>query len=279
MVRMTLGEHIEELRKRVLRALIGVVVGMVICFFFGEHLFKVMFWPLEIATSGSPPDLYYQSLPESFGTYFRVCLIAGAIFSSPYGLYQMWQFIGAGLYDRERVAVRKYLLPSFVLFILGVVFFLVVVAPLIIGFFLHFAQSTYPSPPNWGGEWLGPFLGRGDLATATTQAAATQPASARPYVQPLLTVGKYVSFVALLSFVFGLAFQTPLVVYFLGRTGIVPVKTMRQGRRYVAVAIMGISAVVTPSDVGSMVALAVPMYLLYEIGLLFAGRAERPAAN
>lgn len=267
---MTLGEHLEELRSCLVRALIGVAVGMIVCFFFGERLFQVMFWPLSVATGGSPPRLYFTSPPEAFSTYLRVCLIAGAILSSPYGLYQMWRFIAAGLYAHERLAVRKYLLPSIGLFLLGVVFFLVVVAPLVIAFFLYFAEHSFPGPLNVGVRFLSKYLGRPELA------AASQPADAGGFVQPWLTLGSYISFVATLSLVFGLGFQTPLVVLFLGRTGIVPIAAMKRFRRYVLLVILIVSAIVTPVDVGSMIALAAPMYLLYEVGLLAAARG-RPA--
>ncbi len=267
-VRMTLGEHLEELRSRLLRAIIGVVVGMVVCFFLGRYLFAVLFWPLNVATGGNAPRMYPRSLSEPFGTYLRVSLICGAILSSPYGLYQMWKFIAAGLYQRERRAVRRYLLPSVALFALGVVFFLVVVAPLVIGFFLNFASSSFPGPPNWGLDWLGRLLGRPELP-------ASQPTAGGSYVQPWLSLGEYVSFVGMMCLVFGLGFQTPLVVMFLTRSGIVPVERLRRLRRYVFLVICIVSAIITPPDVGSMIALAVPMYLLYELGLLVAARKPR----
>lgn len=266
---MSLGDHLDELRRRLLRAVLGVLVGMIVCFFFGKYLFAVMFWPLNVATGGNAPKMYPRTLSEPFSTYLRVCLISGAVLASPYGLYQMWLFISAGLYERERRAVRRYLLPSIALFVLGVAFFLVVVAPLVIGFFLYFAQSSYPSPPGWGVGWLGKFLGRGDIA------ATTLPAESGGFVRPWLTLSEYVSFVGMLGFVFGLGFQTPLVVIFLARSGIVPVEAMRRFRRYVLLAICIVSAIVTPADVGSMIALAVPMYLLYEVGLYVAGRRPR----
>jgi len=264
--RMTLGEHFGELRTSLLRAVIGVAAGMVVCFCFGTYLIKVMLWPLAVATAGDFPKLAYFTPSEYFTTYLRVALIAGAILASPYGLYQMWKFVASGLYDHERRAVRKYLPPSIFLFMLGVAFFLVVVAPMVMRFFIHFARTNYPAPPTWGVEFWSRILLGGKAATAATAPAGHAGALFMP------RAADYVSFVATLSFVFGLGFQTPLVVMFLGRSGLVPAETMRRSRRYVFLVIMVISAVVTPADVGSMVALAVPMYLLYEIGLLFAAR-------
>ena len=251
--RMTIGEHIDELRKRLLRVVIAVVIALVICFIFGEYIFDVILWPLAKATDMARPPLYWLDLPGPFTTYLQVCLIAGVILAGPYAIYQMWQFVAAGLYESERRAVRRYFLPSVFLFVLGVVFFIFVVAPLVAQFFLEFAKSKFGQAPT------------------------TSPAGTWSHNEFLLTMPKYVSFVALLGLVFGVGFQTPLVVVFLGRTGIVPVAAMRRFRRYVFMAIMIVSAIVTPVDVASMVALAGPMYLLYEVGLIFAGRGARRA--
>ncbi len=251
--RMTVGEHLEELRKRLLRVVIAVVVGLVVCFIFGKHIFRVLYWPLSKATGGQPPALYFRNLTGPFLTYCQVSLITGAILVSPYAIWEMWQFIGAGLYESERRAVRKYFLPSVGLFVLGGAFFLVVVAPLVTGFFLNFGQTRFPQTPT----------------TAAVGAGRHSPF--------LLMAPEYVSFMALLGLVFGIGFQTPLVVVFLGRSGIVPVAAMKRFRRHVVMVILIVSAIVTPADVASMIALAAPMYVLYEVGLFVAARGARPA--
>lgn len=274
-VRMTLGEHIEELRRRLIRSLISIAVGMVLCFAFGEYLMMLIQWPLAAATGGAAPRLKAFSLAEGFNVYFRVALLAGAILSSPYWLYQLWRFIAAGLYERERRAVRRMVAPSVVLLIVGVLFFIIVVAPLIIRFFIQFSQDNFPDPPNWGVAWYARHVLGDSPATVTTAPSAAAPAGG---LEQVLNVSEYISLVALLSLAFGLAFQTPLVVYFLGRTGLVPVAAMRKARRYVFLVILIISAILTPPDVGSMTAMAVPMYLLYELGLLAAGRQKGRAA-
>jgi len=265
---MTLGEHFAELRIRLLRALIALVVGMGICLLFGRHFLQAVQWPLAVATADQPLRLRSITVTEAFTTYLRVCLLAGAVLASPYMLHQMWQFIAAGLYERERRAVRKFVAPSVVLFVAGVLFFLVVVAPLVIRFFVTFGYRSYPAPPTVGVQWFSEHVFHVTPATAP----ATQSAEG---IEPMLRVGQYISFVTTLAFVFGIAFQTPLVVVFLERSGLVPVKTMRRYRRYVLLVILIFSAVMTPADVGSMIALAVPMYALYEIGLLAAGRTKR----
>jgi len=266
-IRMTVGEHIHELRHCLLRALLGVLVGMVGCFFLRKGLFQVISWPLAVATGGNPPHMYYLSPSEAFTTLVKVCLVTGAILSSPYGLHQMWRFIAAGLYEKERKAVRRYLLPSIVLFAVGVAFFFVVVAPLVLRFFIVFAQQNFPQPPTWMVDWLG------DRVVSTAPAGGG--AAGDGYLQPALRLSEYVSFVAVLSLVFGLGFQTPLVVLFLARSGIVPIAVMRRFRRYVLLIILILSAIITPPDWVSMVALAGPMYLLYEVGLAVARLRHR----
>ncbi len=265
--KMTIGEHFEELRRCLIRALLGVGVGMVLCLFFGDRLFQVIFWPLAVATGGNPPQLHPRTLQEGFATYLRVCLIAGAILASPYSLYQMWRFIAGGLFEHERRAVRRYLLPSMLLFLLGVMFLFVIVAPMVVRFFLHFTQDRFLDAPKWGVGFFTKYLLAGREVAATTR-----PVGSGGPVVPLLTLSDYVSFTAMMSLVFGLGFQTPLVVMFLGRSGMVSVGRMRSLRRYVFLVILVLSAFITPPDPLSMVALAVPMYLLYELGLLVAVR-------
>jgi len=270
--KMTIGEHFKELRRRLLRALLGVGVGAVICLVFRETLFQVIIWPMAVATGGEALPLVYLSPPEAFSTLLRVCIIIGAIVACPYGLYQMWQFIAAGLYDNERQSVRRYFLPALGLFLLGVTFFFLVVAPLVIRFFLNFAQRNFPELPTWGVGWFGEHLLGGERVEL-----ATRPADPGGIVHPMWRLKEYVGFISTMSLVFGLSFQTPLVVMFLGRTGLVSPKTMRRSRPYVLLVILIVAAFVTPADVMSQLALAGPMYLLFEIGLLFAHRRKDKA--
>ena len=266
---MTIGEHFGELRRRLIRALLGVGVGAGVCLLLRKQLFRILIWPMAVATSGQSLPLDYLSPPEAFATLLRVCVIIGAILACPYGLYQMWMFISAGLYNRERKAVRVYFVPAIVLFLLGVAFFFVVVAPLVLQFFLRFAQQNFPEMPNWGVGWLGEHLFGGRRVEL-----AARPVDPGGIVRPRWTLQYYTGFISTMSLVFGVAFQTPLVVMFLGRTGMVSQKSMRRSRPYVVLVILILAAFITPPDVISQLALAGPMYLLFEIGLLFARRRK-----
>ena len=272
--KMSLGEHIDDLRKRLIRCVIALTVTMIICFVMGDYLFKVMFYPLAVATNGHPPHLYVRALPEGFTTYFRVCLLAGLFLASPYLLYQLWQFIAAGLYEHERKAVSHFFLPSVGLFCLGVVFFYIVVSPLVVHYFLSFSSSSFPSAPQVP-EWAGDLVRHtgGKIETATAPSGGS-------LVQPWLELGQYISFTASLSLVFGLAFQMPLVVIFLVRMGLVDPKMLRKLRKHIFFAIVVIAAIISPSpDVMTMLAMALPMYALYEIGLLIGVRALKRKAS
>ncbi len=257
-VKMTLGEHVEQLRRHLLRALAGVAGGVVVCFIFRRVLFQILTWPLSVATGGDPPNLYYLAPAEAFTTLIRLCMIVGAILAGPYVLWETWQFVAVGLYRRERRTVLRYLGPSIGLFIGGVAFFFVIVAPLVLRFFILFAEGNFPAPPNWWAGWLG---GR---------AVTTAPAAGTGFVRPCMRLSEYLHFVSVLSLSFGLAFQTPLVVLFGVRSGIVTIEALRRFRRHVFLVIMLISAFITPPDWLSMVAMSVPMYLLYEAGLFVA---------
>ncbi len=261
--KMTIGEHVEQLRRHLLRALVGVAAGVVACFIFREHLFQIFTWPLSVATGGAPPPLHYLAPPEAFATLIRLCFVVGAILAGPYVLWEAWRFVAVGLYRREQRTALRYLGPSIGLFVGGVAFFFVIVAPLVLRFFILFAEGNFPAPPDWWSGWLG------------EHAVTTAPAAGAGFVRPCLRLSEYLHFVSVLSLAFGLAFQTPLVVIFLVRSGIVPIETLRRFRRHVFLVIMLISAFITPPDWLSMVALSVPMYLLYEAGLLAAKRKAR----
>lgn len=317
-IRMSLGDHIEELRQCLLRALAGVLVGMVVCLLFGKDLMALMTWPMTLALRSLdlPVQLRVLAPAEAFMTYLKVCLIAGAILAGPYSLYQLWKFIAAGLYDHERRFVYRFIPFSVALFVLGAVFFFLVVGPICLRFFVQFSQENFVAA-----EWTNPIgvLPRGADAQATS-APSTAPAAVLPIladdppdpaegqmwmrhgdprvflhrngrtyqllpqqggmIAPDLRLADVVSFVALMTLVFGLGFQMPIVVLALAGSGIVELQTLRRVRWYVLLGILVVSAMITPPDVASQIALALPMQVLYELGLLLAklNRRKKPAS-
>lgn len=232
---MSLGDHLEELRIRLILALIGLVVGAVICLFFGPAIIAFIQKPYNELMPERP--LTALAPADAFVGYMKVALISGLIVSSPWVFYQLWMFVSAGLYPREKRYVRLAVPFSAALFVAGALFFIYVVAPITLVFFLKFGEIIDVSP-NW-------------------------------------TFQKYVSFITVLMLVFGLGFQTPVAIFFLSKTGLVSIAALHRSRKYVLLGVFVVAAVATPPDVISQITLAVPLYLLFELGILLSYIAQR----
>jgi len=236
---MSLGDHLEELRTRLILAIAGLVVGTIISFFFGKEIIAFIEAPYD---SLSPKEPLITLAPaDAFVGYMKISLIAGLIISSPWVFYQLWMFVSAGLYPHERRYVKTAVPFSVVLFVTGALFFLFVVAPISLAFFLKFGDIIGVDS-NW-------------------------------------TFLKYVSFVTMLMLVFGLGFQTPIAIYILSRTGLVSIDTLHRSRKYVLLAVFIVAAIATPPDVISQITLAVPLYALFELGILLSYLAKRRNAS
>jgi len=171
-------------------------------------------------------------------SYIKIGLIAGLLLSSPWVFYQLWMFVAAGLYPHEKRYVNIAAPFSAVLFVTGALFFLIVVAPLTLGFLVKFNERILD-------------------------------------VRSQFTFQHYISFVSHLMLVFGLAFQTPTAIFFLNRTGLVSIEALNKSRKFVILAIFVVAAMATPPDVISQVTLAIPLYLLFELGILLSYIATR----
>ena len=137
---MSLGDHLEELRSRLILAILGLLAGLVVCLFFGSYLMRFMAAPYEFAMEkvGREPVLLAIRPPETFLVYIKVCLLFGLIISSPWVLYQLWTFISSGLYKHERKYIHIIVPVSAGLFITGAIFFIKVIAPVALLFFINF---------------------------------------------------------------------------------------------------------------------------------------------
>lgn len=293
---MSLGDHLEELRVRMILALAGILIGLVICLFFGKYIIYVIESPYHRAmkevrkikidveqeepegdlaiitisldqtqsfTSLKPGDSFeaYIQIPEKdpngvynddvrevvltdstgkglqtiqpaegFLTYIKICLMFGLLLTSPWVFWQVWAFVSAGLYLHEKRFIHVVSPISAALFVGGALFFLLGVAPLAMTFFIRFNKAL-----SLESHW---------------------------------TFQSYVNMILMLTFVFGMAFQMPIAIVFAERMGLVTVDNLTNGRKYVIVALTVIAAMATPPDVISQVSLFVPMYALYEGGVL-----------
>ena len=232
---MNLGDHLEELRMRLIRALVGLALALIICLVFGKLLISFIQQPY-FAVMGEDAALKTLSPAQGITSYIKIALVSGLIFSSPWVFYQLWMFVAAGLYPNEKKYVYVAVPFSVVLFVAGALFFIFVVAELSLAFFIKVDS------------WLG--------------------------LKSDWTFPKYVTFVTALMLVFGIAFQTPIAIFFLNRTGLVSVEALRRSRKFVLLLIVIVAAMATPPDVVSQVTLAIPLYFLFELGILLSYFAE-----
>jgi Tat protein translocase TatC len=344
--RMSFGDHLEELRSRMIKSIYGLLVGFGVSFYFRDFILRFLSQPLLMALEASHIDhqLYVSSLPEAFIMSVRLSLYAGIFFASPWIIYQMWGFVAAGLYPHEKRYVNVFMPFSAILFILGGAFFICIVAPISYNFFIKWTTNT-EAPTVWknfmykmitgddteegeetpvgsgsfspgfaGGVSDGRYLYLGPLSLEGRPGAVVlrydsrgdfpdpnfwstfqleklgavdpnrpdnwgpfQPAhlmapapddEKKPLIKPWFTLREYVSLVILLGLAFGVAFQMPLAVFFLGRLGLVGLVTLKSNRKYVFFGIVVASALMTPPDVISQVLLSLPMYVLYEVGIV-----------
>jgi sec-independent protein translocase protein TatC len=244
--RAPLLDHLAELRDRLMRSIMAVVIGFAVCFFFADALFLFLAQPFQMAMASVHPDRAGQAIQlintGAFGFFsvkMQIALFGGIVLAFPLLAWQVYAFIAPGLYKRERAAAAPFMIAAPIMFLLGASFVFYVAMPAA----LHFA-----------------------LTQEVTQGPVQ--------VSYLPKVEEYMGLVTTLVLAFGLMFQMPVVLSLLGRVGIVSSSQLRKGRRYAIVGIAAFSALVTPNDVISMFVMAVPVYLLYEISIWIVASIE-----
>lgn len=310
--RMSLGEHLEELRWRMVLALVGFVVVGAVCLIWGDEVVAAFCRPLYDALKrhGINPMIYVQKVSSAFMVYFQMSLISAAALAAPWIVYQIWQFIAAGLYPHERKWITRYIPFSVGLLIGGMLFVYFFVLPLTLNFFIG-AHSWFrmpePTPTIIPMEQvpalthITPLAGdpatvrEGDLWYNTQEhklkffihgKVSVLQFLPLSLVAPHITLDEYISLVVMMLLTFGLAFQLPLVVMAILRIGIFEPQQLKDARRIVYFVLVVIAAVVTPGDViTATIALLFPLILLYELGIFLGSRSlaraqtEEPEAS
>lgn len=226
----TLISHLLELRSRLIRALIAVIIAFIPCAIYKNEIFTAVAQPLldKLPKGGT---LIATGVISPFMTPFKLAFFVAVFLAMPYILFQIWAFVAPGLYRREKRFAVPLMLSSIVLFYAGVAFAYFAVFPVMFAFF----ASTTPQG-----------------------------------VSLMTDITNYMDFVLAMFLAFGAAFEVPVAVVLLIVTGLVSAEKMRASRGYVLIGVFAIAAVLTPPDAISQCIMAIPMYLLYEGGLLMA---------
>lgn len=235
----TFISHLVELRDRVLRAVIAVLVFFVILMPWAGDLYDLLALPM-MNTLPEGTNMIATGVVTPFFVPVKVTLMVSFLLALPYVLYQAWAFIAPGLYSHERRLGLPLIVGSTLLFIAGMAFCYFLVFGMVFKFIAGFApESIVPAPD----------------------------------------IEQYLSFVMSMFLAFGMTFEVPVVVVLLVKFGVVTADKLKEARPYVIVGAFVIAAIVTPPDVISQFMLAVPMIVLFEVGLFIAGRLTRPGSQ
>ena len=222
--------HLIELRDRLLRIVIGFIVVFVAFFPFANKIYALLAAPL-LSKLPAGGQMIATAVTTPFFVPMKVAMMAAFLVSLPHTLYQVWAFVAPGLYAHEKKFMIPIIIASSLLFLTGMAFAYFLVFPIIFGFIVHAAPQG---------------------------------------VAVMTDIGNYLDFVLTLFFAFGLAFEVPIAVVMAVRFGWVSIKQLNEVRGYVIVGAFIVGAIFTPPDVISQFMLAMPMWLLYELGILVA---------
>ncbi|GAB4109236.1 MAG: hypothetical protein Kow00105_17800 [Phycisphaeraceae bacterium] len=320
-VRMSFGDHIEELRRRLILALLGPLLMSVFGLIYGKEIVGWLVKPLTqvLLHFKLPPQTYTLAVTTGFGIYMKVGLIVGLVLSAPWVIYQLWKFVESGLYEHEKRAVYWVAPFSAVMSVLGVLFLYYILLPMTLAFLIFFtigfpppdtsgpsesglvswALKAYgdggsaedespdaasseadpgivrlpildadPPDPVVGQAWIKRPEGHLRVRVSETRTDSFIPLVGQSMLAPMIEIGQYISFVTMLMLAVVVSFQLPVVMMIVGWTGLVAPAWLAKYRRYCIFVCFVLGALLTPADPISMFALALPLWGLFELGLL-----------
>ena len=298
---MGLGEHLDELRHRVMMAVVGLLPILVIALVYGRALLDLLMEPAvrALRLDGQAGQMQVTSAMEAFSAYFYVVVLVTLIVGGPWVLYQLWRFVAPGLYLNERRFAYILAPLSVILTVVGVLLMYFVMLPLALSFLVNFASTlgvqtikveplragmVLPSLPVLAGDPPAPSVGQmwvnRELNAFRVCVAEGIEGGAAPVIMGSdlsssgtlavhLKLSEYIDLFLTLALVFALTFQLPVVLLLLGWIGVVNVQMLRKNRKYAFAGAVVLAAVASPTgDPGSLAVLQLPMYLLYEFSIL-----------
>lgn len=227
---MNLIQHLTELRFRLKRMALAVIVGTLFCWGFSDKIFDVIRMP--IAKYLPQGGLVFTGPIDKFMAHIKLAFICGMIVSAPFWLYQFWKFISPALYKNEKKYATGFIVFGTFQFLLGVLFCYFIVFPMAFKFLMTFG---------------------GDID------------------KPMITIDSYLGFFTQTAIIFGLTFEMPVVITFLGMVGVVSQEFLKKNRRYAILTMTIVSAIVAPPDALSMILLLVPLWVMYEMSVVLVG--------
>jgi len=239
-------DHLIELRSRLIRSFIYIIIIFSVCLFFADEIYNFLAQPfVDVALEhGKSPTMIFTGLQDKFFVNIKISFYLALCISFPLVANQIWKFIAPGLYRNEKKAFLPFLLGTPILFIMGASVAYYLVIPNAWGFFMSYEVGT--------GEVLADALGSSDQLK----------------IQSLPAVKEYLSLTILLMFAFAVTFQLPVLLLLLARVGIVTADGLAAKRRYMIVGAFAFAAVMTPPDLFSQVGLGVSTLLLYELSII-----------
>ena len=240
----TIGEHLVELRSRILKCIIFLFITFIGCYFFADKIYNFLVIPYAEAVKNDNIDrrLIFTALHETFLTYLKLAFFSAFFISCPIILIQIWKFIAPGLYKNEKLALLPFMVATPVLFLLGGMLVYYLIMPLAIEFFLSFEKIATPESLP---------------------------------IQLEAKVNEYLSLITRLIIAFGLSFQLPVLLTLLAKVGFVDAEYLRKRRKYIIIIIFSMAAVLTPPDPITQIGLALPLLLLYEISIFTVKIVEK----
>jgi len=247
---MNFLDHLEELRWHVIRSLLAITVVAIGVFMSKTFVFEtIIFGPKNdwfptykyLGIKAAKFDILPREMGESFFTHIKVSAILGLIIVFPYVFWEFWKFIRPGLYETEKKAARGIVFICSMLFLIGILFGYYVIAPVAVTFLASYSVGI-------------------DAINSPTLAS-------------------YVSTLTMCTLPTGLVFELPIIVYFLAKIGLVSGASMKKYRKHSVIVILMFAAIITPPDVVSQFLIGIPIYILFEISIIIAGRVEKNKAK